>query len=317
MKEPPAMSLPPTVTRIELADCPARRGKVRDVYDLGGELLIIATDRISAFDCVLPDAIPHKGRILTALSRFWFDRFAGRYPHHLIGVVDDKVPSGFETVAEQIRGRAMRCRKAAVIPIECVARGYLAGSGWTEYQARGTVCGLSLPAGLRRCARLPQAIFTPATKAVNGHDENISFEEACRRVGRTNMTRLRETTLALYAEAADYARSRGILLADTKFEFGFPLDPETGRPASSEIMLIDEVLTPDSSRFWPADRYEPGRDQESFDKQFVRNYLQGLCDQAKWDKTDPAPRLPPEVIEATSARYVEAYERITGRTFSV
>ena len=284
---------------------PVRRGKVRDVYDLGDRLLIVATDRLSAFDCVLPDPIPHKGRVLTALSRFWFDRFANWCPHHLIEVVDRDVPQGFEQSAEHLRGRAMLCRKAKVVPIECVARGYLAGSGWKEYQAEGTVCGIRLPAGLKSCSRLPDPIFTPATKADEGHDENISFEQACALVGRETMTELHDRTLALYFAGADYARSRGIILADTKFEFGW---------TAEGLILVDEVLTPDSSRFWPADRYEEGRDQESFDKQFVRNYLQGLCDAGKWDKTPPAPSLPCEIIEATSRRYLSAYERITGES---
>lgn len=290
----------------ELAGWKVRRGKVRDIYDLGDELLIVATDRLSAFDCVLPSPIPHKGRVLTLLSQFWFHYFADRCRHHLIAVVDRDVPPGFEPIAEQIRGRSMRCRKTEVVPIECVARGYLAGSGWKEYQQRGTVCGIQLPPGLRQCDPLPEPIFTPATKAETGHDENISFEEACRIAGRETMTELRDKTLTLYRDAARYAKGRGIVLADTKFEFGRTPDG---------ILLIDEVLTPDSSRFWPADRYEPGRDQESYDKQFVRNYLQALCDRGEWDKTDPAPSLPQDVIQATSGRYIEAYERITGEHF--
>ncbi|RIK68147.1 MAG: phosphoribosylaminoimidazolesuccinocarboxamide synthase [Planctomycetota bacterium] len=284
-----------------------RRGKVRDIYDLGDRLLIVTTDRLSAFDVVLPDPIPHKGRVLTALSRFWFNRFAGRCPHHLVEVIDATVPAGFEAAAEELRGRAMLCRKAEVIPIECVARGYLAGSGWKEYQAYGTVCGIRLPPGLRECERLPEPIFTPATKAETGHDENISFETACRHVGEDVMRELRDKTLTLYREAASYAAERGILVADTKFEFG--------RTAEG-IILIDEVLTPDSSRFWPADRYAPGRAQQSFDKQYVRDYLERLCAEGKWDKTPPGPALPEDVIEATRARYVEAYERITRERFA-
>lgn len=280
-----------------------RRGKVRDIYDLGDHLLIVATDRISAFDCVLPTPIPHKGRVLTALSKFWFDRFADGCPHHLISVIEDDVPAGFECIGEQLRGRAMRCRKAQVVPIECVARGYLAGSGWKEYQARGAVCGVKLPPELKQCAALPEPIFAPATKADAGHDENISFEQACDLAGKDVMAELRDKTLALYRQAAETTRKRGIILADTKFEFG--RTPEG-------LILIDEVVTPDSSRFWPADRYEDGRDQESFDKQFVRNFLQRMCDEGRWDKTDPAPGLPPDIVEATSARYLHAYERITG-----
>jgi phosphoribosylaminoimidazole-succinocarboxamide synthase len=292
-----------TVRQTNLPGVPVRRGKVRDVYDLGDRVLIVATDRLSAFDCVLPDPIPHKGRVLTALSRFWFERFAGWCPNHVISVVENAVPVGFEPIAEQLRGRAMLCRKAKVIRIECVARGYLAGSGWKEYREQGTVCGIRLPAGLKHGSRLPKPIFTPATKAEAGHDENISFEQACAAVGASLMTAARDRTLELYAQAADYARSRGIILADTKFEFG---------TIGGEMILVDEALTPDSSRFWPADRYEEGREQESFDKQYVRDYLQRLCDEGRWDKTDPAPSLPAEVIAATSRRYLEAYERITG-----
>jgi len=297
--------------QIDLPSQTPKRGKVRDIFDLGDRLLIVATDRISAFDCILPDPIPEKGRVLAALSKFWFDRLTDRHPHHLLELVEDEVPAGFEAVAEDLRGRAMICRKARVIPIECVARGYLAGSGWREYQARGTVCGIPLPAGLLQSARLPEPIFTPSTKAEIGHDENISFEQAAELVGREVMCRLRDTTLKLYTEAADFLRGRGIILADAKFEFGFPID-ESGKTLSEGFMLIDEVLTPDSSRFWPADKYEEGRDQESFDKQFVRNHLQRLCDAGKWDKSDPAPSLPADVIEATTARYLEAYRRITG-----
>lgn len=296
----------PTVRQVDVPGRQAKRGKVRDLFDLGEDLLLIATDRLSAFDCVLPDPIPHKGTVLTALSGFWFDRLAGQYPHHLLEIIHGDVPSGFESVAGQIRGRAMRCRKAEVIPIECVARGYLAGSGWAEYQAAGTVCGIRLPAGLRQCSRLPSPIFAPATKTESGHDENISFEQACDAAGREVMTHLREMTLAIYEHAAEYLQSRGIIIADTKFEFG--------RTAEG-LLLIDEVLTPDSSRFWPADKYAEGRDQESFDKQFVRNHLQQLCDKGEWDKTEPAPRLPAEIIQATTARYIEAFERITGRPF--
>ena len=295
----------PLLHRTDAIDLPVRRGKVRDIYDLGGELLIVATDRISAFDCVLPDAIPHKGRVLTALSAFWFARFQSWCPHHLIRVIEGDPPAPFEAIADQLRGRAMLCRKAEVVPIECVARGYLAGSGWKEYQAAGAVCGVELPAGLKHCDKLPEPIFTPATKADQGHDENVSFDRACDVAGRETMIELRDKTLKLYAAAADYARQRGIIIADTKFEFG-----RTG----DGLILIDEVLTPDSSRFWPADRYEPGRDQESFDKQFVRNHLQDACDAGTWDKTDPAPDLPADVVEYTSGLYLKAYELITGRS---
>ena len=303
--EPPLYSA--ALRQIDLPSQAPKRGKVRDIFDLGDLLLIVATDRISAFDCVLPDPIPQKGRVLTDLSRFWFDRLSGRYPHHLLQIVEGAVPAGFEPVAEQIRGRSMLCRKTRVIPIECVARGYLAGSGWQEYQTRRSVCGIALPSGLKQSARLPEPIFTPAIKADSGHDQNVSFDRACQLVGREVMIRLRDMTLAIYGEAEAFLRDRGIILADTKFEFGHALD------RSSELMLIDEVLTPDSSRFWPADQYDEGRDQESFDKQYVRNYLQRLCDEHKWDKTDPAPALPADVIEATTKRYLEAHRCITGR----
>lgn len=304
------MTIPMTVTLFQtsLPGHTPKRGKVRDVYDLGDRLLLVATDRLSAFDCVLPDPIPLKGHVLTALSAFWFDLFSQEIPHHLIEVVTGRPPAGLEASADQLRGRAMVCRKAEVVPIECVARGYLAGSGWKEYQTNGTICGIALPKGLRLCDKLPEPIFTPATKAETGHDENISFEEACRIVGGGVMEELREKTLRIYSRASEYAATRGIIVADTKFEFGRTADG---------LILIDEVLTPDSSRFWPADKYAPGRDQESFDKQYVRNYLQQLCDAGKWDKTDPAPQLPRDVIEATTKRYIEAYERITGRALSV
>ncbi len=292
----------PTVRQVDVSGRQAKRGKVRDLFDLGDELLLVATDRISAFDCVLPDPIPRKGAVLTALSGFWFDRLAGQYPHHLIEIVRQDVPEGFESVAELIRGRAMRCRKADVIPIECVARGYLAGSGWAEYQASGTVCGIRLPTGLRQCSRLPSPIFTPATKAESGHDENISFETACDAVGRDVMTSLRDMTLAIYQHAAEYLQSRGIIIADTKFEFGRTADG---------LILIDEVLTPDSSRFWPADKYAEGRDQESFDKQFVRNYLESI----NFNKSGPGVELPEDIRSKTADKYIEGYERLTGKKF--
>ncbi len=298
--------MPTDIVRVtDLPGLPVKRGKVRDVYDLGDCLLIVATDRISAFDCVLPDAIPHKGRVLTMLSEFWFERTAAICSHHLVSVVEDRAPPGLETWADQIRGRAMLCRKAEVVPIECVARGYLAGSGWKEYADSGTVCGIRLPAGLQQGSALPEPIFTPATKVEMGHEENVSFDRACLLVGSEVMVQLRAKTLQLYEHAAGYARERGIIIADTKFEFGF-----TG----GDLILVDEALTPDSSRFWPVDGYREGQDQPSFDKQFVRDYLQRLFDEGKWDKTEPAPQLPVDVIAATSARYIEAFERITGRS---
>jgi len=282
---------------------PVRRGKVRDVYDLGTELLIVATDRISAFDCVMPNGIPDKGKILTALSLFWFAKFQQQFENHLIATDVSDYPAGVQPFRDQLVGRSMLVKKAQVVPIECVARGYLAGSGWKEYQQSQTVCGIPLPAGLRQCDQLPQAIFTPATKEESGHDVNIPFDEAARRAGSQLATELRERTLSLYTLAADYARGRGIIIADTKFEFGQLPD---GR-----LILVDEVLTPDSSRFWPADHYAPGRDQPSFDKQFVRNWLESQ----PWDKTPPAPVLPDEVVAGTRQRYLEAYERLTGNTF--
>ena len=279
---------------------PVRRGKVRDVYDLGDALLIVATDRISAFDCIMPNGIPGKGKILTALSLFWFERLEGEFENHLISTDVAQYPAKVQPFADQLTGRSMLVRKATVVPIECVARGYLAGSGWKEYRQSQTVCGVKLPPGLRQCDKLPEPIFTPATKEESGHDINVSYEETVRRVGEEIASMLRQRTLALYTQAADYAATRGVIIADTKFEFGQLPD---GR-----LILIDEVLTPDSSRFWPADQYEPGRDQPSFDKQFVRNWLESQ----PWDKTPPAPRLPDDVVEGTRRRYAEAYEKLTG-----
>jgi phosphoribosylaminoimidazole-succinocarboxamide synthase len=283
---------------------PVRRGKVRDVYDLGEQLLIVATDRISAFDCVMPNGIPDKGVILTALSLFWFGRFAADFENHLIASDVAQYPAALQPFSEQLWGRSMLVKKAKVAPIECVARGYLAGSGWKEYLASGTVCGVRLPPGLRQCDRLPQPIFTPATKEESGHDVNISYDEAVARVGASLAAELRDRTLSLYAHAADYALGRGIIIADTKFEFGLLPD---GR-----VILVDEVLTPDSSRFWPLEGYAPGRDQPSYDKQFVRNYLEGLA----WDKQPPAPALPEDVVQGTRERYLEAHSRLTGKAFT-
>jgi phosphoribosylaminoimidazole-succinocarboxamide synthase len=284
---------------------PVRRGKVRDVYDLGEALLIVATDRISAYDCIMPNGIPDKGKILTALSLFWFQRFAGRFENHLMATEVGRYPAAVRPFAQQLEGRSMLVKKAKVIPIECVARGYLAGSGWKEYQASGTVCGIALPSGLLQCSKLPEPIFTPATKEESGHDMNVSFDETAARVGAELAALLRERTLSLYKQAADYAATHGVIIADTKFEFGQLPD---GR-----VIVIDEVLTPDSSRFWPADEYEPGHDQPSFDKQYVRNYLESQ----PWNKTPPAPRLPPEVVVGTRRRYLEAYERLTGRPLRI
>jgi phosphoribosylaminoimidazole-succinocarboxamide synthase len=280
---------------------PVRRGKVRDVYDLGDALLIVATDRISAFDCVMPNGIPDKGRILTALSLFWFEKLRQfDIPVHVIASDVSAYPEAVRPYSDQLAGRSMLVRKATVVPIECVARGYLAGSGWKEYQQSQTVCGVKLPPGLRQCDKLPEPIFTPATKEESGHDINISFDEAGDRIGHGLAERLHDLTLRIYGWAADYARQRGVIIADTKFEFGT-------RPDGT-ILLIDEVLTPDSSRFWPAAQYEPGHDQPSFDKQFVRNWLEAQ----PWDKRPPAPALPPDVVAGTRQRYVEAYELLTG-----
>ncbi len=274
---------------------------MRDVYDLGEQLLIVASDRISAFDCIMPNGIPDKGEILTGLSLFWFEKFASEFENHLISADVARYPGSLRPFAEQIAGRSMLVKRAEVLPIECVARGYLAGSGWKEYQKTRKVCGIALPEGLRQCDLLPEPIFTPATKEESGHDINIDYTETEKRIGKADAAVLRQRTLSLYTQAAEYARSRGVIIADTKFEFG--------KLPDGTIILIDEVLTPDSSRFWPADQYAPGRDQPSFDKQFVRNYLESLT----WDKTPPAPALPGEVVSGTRQRYVDVYELLTGR----
>jgi phosphoribosylaminoimidazole-succinocarboxamide synthase len=280
---------------------PKRSGKVRDVYDLGENLLIVATDRISAFDVVMPNGIPDKGRVLTQISVFWLEMLADVTAHHLISASLKDLPEGIRD--EELDGRFMICRKAKVVPIECVVRGYLAGSAWKEYQEKGTACGLALPEGLKQCSQLPEPIFTPSTKADVGHDENISFDQACQLVGTATMTAVRDRSLAVYKLAADFATQRGIILADTKFEWGFD--------AAGQLMLIDEVLTPDSSRFWPADTYKPGKDQPSFDKQYVRNYL----DKIEFDRQPPGPLLPAVVVRKTREKYIEAYNRLTGQKF--
>jgi phosphoribosylaminoimidazole-succinocarboxamide synthase len=279
---------------------PVRRGKVRDVYDLGQNLLIVATDRISAFDVVMPNGIPDKGKVLTALSLFWFEKFHDQFENHLIATEVADFPKALLPFADQIAGRSMLVKKATVVPIECVARGYITGSGWKEYKQSQTVCGIQLPAGLKQCQQLPKPIFTPSTKEESGHDINVSYDETVARIGVATASVLRDRTLSLYSKAADYAKSRGVIIADTKFEFG--------RLPDGRLILIDEVLTPDSSRFWPADQYEPGHDQPSFDKQFVRNYLEKL----DWNKTPPAPELPQDVVAGTRARYIEAYTLLTG-----
>jgi phosphoribosylaminoimidazole-succinocarboxamide synthase len=273
------------------------RGKVRDIYELGDRLLIVATDRLSAFDVVLPTPIPDKGRVLTQLSVFWFEKLADIVPHHVITATD--FTGELAPFADSLRGRAMLVRKTEPAPIECVVRGYITGSGWKDYQKTGKICGIPLPAGLRESDRLPEPIFTPSTKATTGHDENISFEETVERIGRKLAERLRDTSLEIYKRAVEHASARGIILADTKFEFGLEGD---------QLIWIDEALTPDSSRFWPASEYQPGRSQPSFDKQYVRDYLEKIG----WNKQPPAPPLPPDVVKATTAKYREAYERITG-----
>jgi phosphoribosylaminoimidazole-succinocarboxamide synthase len=273
------------------------RGKVRDIYDLGDRLLIVATDRLSAFDVVLPTPIPDKGRVLTQLSMFWFDKLADVVPHHVLSAKD--FSGELAPYAGELDGRAMLVRRTEPVPIECVVRGYISGSGWKDYQKTGGICGIPLPAGLRESDRLPEPIFTPSTKATSGHDENISFEETVSRIGRPLAERLREVSLALYRRAAEHASAHGIIIADTKFEFGLLGD---------ELIWIDEALTPDSSRFWPAAQYAPGKPQPSFDKQYVRDYLERIG----WNKQPPAPALPPDVVAATREKYREAYQRITG-----
>ena len=293
--------LPVAVTRTDLP-LPVRRGKVRDVYDLGdGTLILVATDRLSAFDVVLDDGIPDKGRVLTALSLFWFQRLSG--PNHLISADVADYPAVAQPFADLLRGRSMHVRKAEVIPVECVARGYLAGSGWVEYKRSQTVCGVPLPPGLLLGSKLPEPIFTPAAKAEQGHDQNVPFEHVVQVAGARMADRMRDATLDLYRRASDHAAGRGILLADTKFEFGL---------VGGNLTLVDEVLTPDSSRFWPAGDHVPGREQPSFDKQFVRDWLA----RQPWDRTPPAPRLPADVIAGTRARYLEAFERLTGTAFA-
>jgi phosphoribosylaminoimidazole-succinocarboxamide synthase len=276
---------------------PAARGKVRDIYDLGGKLLIVATDRLSAFDVILPTPIPDKGRVLTQLSLFWFNLLNNVIPNHVVSATD--FPAPFNSYKNDLAGRSMVVRKAQPLPIECVVRGYVSGSGWKDYRATGKICGIALPPGLCESDRLPQPLFTPATKAATGHDENISFEQAASLVGKELAERVRTISLEIYHRAAAYAEPRGIILADTKFEFGL-LD--------GDLLWIDEALTPDSSRFWPAAQYKPGGPQPSFDKQFVRDYLERI----QWSKTPPGPELPLEVVTATRAKYREAYRILVG-----
>jgi phosphoribosylaminoimidazole-succinocarboxamide synthase len=290
----------PVVLQTSLPGLPVRRGKVRDVYDLGQQILLVGTDRLSAFDWVLPTGIPDKGKVLTQISKFWFDRLGE--PNHLVttDVSRMDLPAGADR--DMLSGRTTLCRKTQVIPIECVVRGYLVGSGWAEYRKSGTVCGIRLPDGLVESARLPEPIFTPSTKAEAGHDENIPFERMVEIVGRPRSEELRRRSLDVFRRGTEYAIERGIIIADTKFEFG---------EVDGQILLIDEVLTPDSSRFWPADQYVPGRSQPSFDKQFVRDWLTA----SGWDKNSPPPALPDDIVVKTRAKYVEAFERLTGETF--
>jgi len=297
----PSYVMANTVVReTSLPGLPVHRGKVRDVYDLGDRLLLVSTDRISAFDWVLPTGIPDKGRVLTQIAAFWF-KLLGE-PNHLITTNVEEMNLPPEVDRPLLAGRSTLCRKTEVVPIECVVRGYLAGSGWKEYQQNGMVCGVKLPPGLTESARLPEPIFTPATKAAAGHDENISFERMVEIVGRDLAEELQRRSLRIFQRGSEYARHRGILIADTKFEFG---------RVGGELLLIDEVLTPDSSRFWPADQYAPGRGQPSFDKQYVRDWLSAT----DWDKNSPPPALPDDVVAGTRHKYVEAYERLTDREF--
>jgi len=276
-----------------------KSGKVREVFELGDDLLFVATDRISAFDCIMPNGIPRKGEILTQISHFWFNKTETIVPNHRLAKENDPLPGRLQPFASQLIRRSMIVKKARPLAIECVVRGYLAGSGWKEYRNHQTICGIKLPSGLAESAELPEPIFTPATKAETGHDINISFTEASRLVGAELAERVRTVSLKIYSIAREYARQRGIIIADTKFEFGL---------CDGQMLLIDEVLTPDSSRFWPADQYRPGGSQPSFDKQFVRDYLETLA----WDKTPPAPALPPQIVAKTEAKYLEAFTRLTG-----
>lgn len=279
----------------ELADISVKRGKVRDIYEFDDRLLFVATDRISAFDWVLPSGIPDKGRVLTQLSKMWFQRLD--VPNHFLSMDPEDVPLPDGAPLEDLQGRSMVVKRGDVIPVECVVRGYLSGSGWKEYKQSQTVCGIPLPAGLQESAKLDEPIFTPATKAETGHDENISFEVMCQKVGTELSEKLRDMSLDIYHKGAEYAKTRDIIIADTKFEFGM---------RDGEIMLVDEVLTPDSSRFWPVDQYEPGRGQASFDKQFVRDWLE----QTDWDKNSEPPELPTDIIARTREKYIEAYEKL-------
>ena len=303
------LSLP--ILQTTLADRrPDRQGKVRDIYEFGDRLLIVATDRISAFDYVLGSGIPDKGKVLTQISTFWFERMRPIVANHLLSTTASSYPGEARRAVELLQGRSMLVTRTEPLPIECVARGYLSGSGWKDYAATGELCGIRLPAGLRESDRLPEPIFTPATKAQSGHDINITEKDAAELVGKRVLERVKDLTLRLYAEGSAHAESRGIIVADTKFEFGLvPVEDGDGRPVEDRIILIDEVLTPDSSRFWPSDTYSPGGAQKSFDKQFVRDYLERI----RWNKQPPVPSLPDDVVARTREKYVEAFQRLTGR----
>lgn len=291
------------VLQTNILNVPAKHGKVRDIYDLGDKLLIAATDRISAFDVIMKNGISNKGVVLTQISKFWFEFFDGTIEHHLVSDKVEDFPAPFNSCASQLAGRSMLVKKTEPLMVECVVRGYITGSGWKEYQKTQTVCGIELPAGLKQCEKLPEPIFTPSTKAEIGeHDENISFEESKKIVGDEAAEYIKEKSIEIFSKASEYALTKGIILADTKFEWGV---------VDGKIILIDEVLTPDSSRFWPADKYEAGRDQESYDKQFVRNYLEEI----NFDKSGQGIELPEDVIAKTSQKYIEAYEQLTGKTF--
>ena len=298
--------LDPILLRTDFPDLKLHAsGKVRDVYQLDDKhLLFVATDRISAFDYVLATGIPHKGRVLTQISLFWFDFLRDLVPNHVVTANVEEYPAAVQKYADQLRGRSMMVKRANMFPVECVARGYVSGSAWKEYKASGRVCGIELPSGLKDSSPLPEPVFTPATKAVTGHDENIPFDQMARILGVELSSQLRDLTLKIYSKAAAYARQRGIIIADTKFEFGM---------TAQGITLADEVLTPDSSRFWPADKYQPGRPQESYDKQYVRDHLE----QIRWNKQPPAPALPPDVAQKTSEKYLEAFRQLTGRELDV
>ena len=315
------MKMPATLMQTDLPLPGKRSGKVRDTYpctttDGKDALLLVACDRISAFDVIMPTPIPGKGAVLTALSNFWFQKIQDKLGDQLSTHVMSADPGDIAGLSDDQRaslvGRALIGRRCKVVPIECVVRGYLAGSGWKEYQRSQTVCGIALPAGLKQCDKLPQPIFTPSTKADEGHDENINFEQACDIAGESLMTQLRDLSLTIYQMGHDHAAAHGIILADTKFEFGIPFESDDPTP-----ILIDEVLTPDSSRFWPADDYQPGRDQDSFDKQYVRNFLQGLVDAGQWDKEPPGPTLPQQVVSDTMAKYLQAYRQLTGQELAL